>query len=110
MANDNKDNESASSEKDRFHAFCWTAEDVARELKCSKRMVVKLVHLDRIPYAKVGRLVRFCGRFQRSDPPVPRFLTHPKGDRIGVNVSSRYFLQYFLGSPASAPDTIRLLA
>jgi excisionase family DNA binding protein len=60
MANDNKDNESASSEKDRFHAFCWTAEDVARELKCSKRMVVKLVHLDRIPYAKVGRLVRFC--------------------------------------------------
>lgn len=50
------------------------------------------------------------GRFGRSDPPSPGFLTHPKGDRTGVNVSLRHFLQYFLGLPASAPDTIRLLA
>ncbi|CAM6000259.1 unnamed protein product [Sphagnum balticum] len=60
MANNNNNNENAISERERFHTFCWTAEDVAHELKCSKRMVVKLVHLDRIPYAKADRLVRFC--------------------------------------------------
>jgi len=37
----------------------WTVEDVAKELKCSPRHVRKLVSDDRIPFSKVGRLVRF---------------------------------------------------
>lgn len=37
----------------------WTADDVARELQCSLRHVRKLVSEDRIPYFKIGRLVRF---------------------------------------------------
>ena len=37
----------------------WTVEDVARELSCSVRHVRKLVSEERIPYTKVGRLVRF---------------------------------------------------
>lgn len=37
----------------------WTAEDVARELNVSLRYVYKLISNDRIPYSKVGRLVRF---------------------------------------------------
>ncbi len=41
------------------YGFVWTVEDAARELKCSKRLICKLVSNDRIPYAKVGRLVRF---------------------------------------------------
>ena len=36
-----------------------TFEDVAKELNCSVRLVEKLVAEERIPYAKVGRLVRF---------------------------------------------------
>jgi len=42
-----------------FEKLTLTAEDVAKELNCSIRLVHKLVHNDRIPYAKVGRLVRF---------------------------------------------------
>ncbi len=41
------------------YGFVWTVEDAARELKCSKRHIFKLVSDDLIPYAKVGRLVRF---------------------------------------------------
>jgi excisionase family DNA binding protein len=41
------------------YGFVWTIEDVARELKVSVRHLYKLVSEDRIPYAKVGRLVRF---------------------------------------------------
>lgn len=42
-----------------FEKLVWSVEDVARELNISVRMVQKLVAADRIPYAKVGRLVRF---------------------------------------------------
>jgi excisionase family DNA binding protein len=42
-----------------FEKVTWTVADVARELNCSIRTVRKLVHEDRIPYAKVGGLVRF---------------------------------------------------
>ena len=42
-----------------FDKLVWTVEDVAKELKCSVRLVQKLVSRDKIPYAKVGRLVRF---------------------------------------------------
>lgn len=42
-----------------FDKLVWTAEDVARELNVSSRYVYKLVSMDRIPYSKVGRLVRF---------------------------------------------------
>ena len=38
----------------------WSVEDVARELQVSIRHVYKLVSQNRIPYCKVGRLVRFC--------------------------------------------------
>jgi len=41
------------------YAFVWSVQDVARELKCSTRLIARLVSDDRIPYAKVGRLVRF---------------------------------------------------
>ncbi len=41
------------------YGFVWDIEDVARELKVSVRHLYKLVSEDRIPYAKVGRLVRF---------------------------------------------------
>lgn len=42
-----------------FDKLVWTVEDVARELHCSVRHVRKLVSIDRIPYCKVGHLVRF---------------------------------------------------
>jgi len=42
-----------------FDKLVWTIEDVARELNCSIRHVYKLIATDKIPYAKVGRLVRF---------------------------------------------------
>jgi excisionase family DNA binding protein len=42
-----------------FDKLVWTFEDVAKELNCSVRLVQKLVAEERIPYAKVGRLVRF---------------------------------------------------
>jgi excisionase family DNA binding protein len=37
----------------------WNVEDVARELECSVRHVRKLVSENKIPYLKIGRLVRF---------------------------------------------------
>lgn len=42
-----------------FDKLVMTVEDVAKELNCSVRTVQKLVSRDKIPYAKVGRLVRF---------------------------------------------------
>ena len=42
-----------------FDNLVWTIKDVAKELNCSIRLVQKLVAEDKIPYAKVGRLVRF---------------------------------------------------
>ncbi len=42
-----------------FDKLVLTKLDVAKELNCSVRLVEKLVAADRIPYAKVGRLVRF---------------------------------------------------
>lgn len=42
-----------------FEKVSWTVQDVAKELNVSIRTVRKLIHEDRIPYAKVGRLVRF---------------------------------------------------
>lgn len=39
--------------------LAWDAKDVARELKCSLRHVFTLVSERRIPYSKVGRLLRF---------------------------------------------------
>ena len=41
------------------HKFVWTVKDVARELQCSVRHVQELIAQDKIPYAKIGRLVRF---------------------------------------------------
>ncbi len=37
----------------------WTVDDAARELECSVRHVRKLVSENKIPYLKIGRLVRF---------------------------------------------------
>jgi excisionase family DNA binding protein len=42
-----------------FDKLVWTVSDVAKELHCSSRTVHRLVAEDKIPYAKVGRLVRF---------------------------------------------------
>jgi excisionase family DNA binding protein len=42
-----------------FDKLVLTVEDVAKELNCSPRTVQNLVSKDRIPYAKIGRLVRF---------------------------------------------------
>jgi excisionase family DNA binding protein len=42
-----------------FEKLVLTYDDVAKELNVSSRHVRKLVQEDRIPYAKVGRLVRF---------------------------------------------------
>ena len=42
-----------------FDKLTWTIDDVARELQVSVRHVYKLISDDRIPYAKVGRAVRF---------------------------------------------------
>jgi len=39
--------------------FSWKVEDVAKALKCTPRHIYELVSLGKIPYAKVGRLVRF---------------------------------------------------
>lgn len=39
--------------------LAWTIEDVATELHCSVRHIHKLISEDRIPFARVGRLVRF---------------------------------------------------
>ena len=37
----------------------WSVEDVAKELSISVRHVYRLISMDKIPYAKVGRTVRF---------------------------------------------------
>lgn len=42
-----------------FENRVWSVEDVARELKLSRSHIYKLISEDKIPYAKVGRLVRF---------------------------------------------------
>lgn len=42
-----------------FDKLVWSVEDVARELSISIRHVYKLISDDKIPYSKVGRLVRF---------------------------------------------------
>ncbi len=42
-----------------FDKVVWTTKDVCSVLKCSERHIRELVSLDRIPYTKVGRLVRF---------------------------------------------------
>ena len=50
----------SSSQNDLlFDKLVLTVSDVAKELNCSSRTVHRLVAEDRIPYAKVGRLVRF---------------------------------------------------
>ena len=41
------------------HRIVWTYSDTARALQCSVWLVQKLVQQDRIPFAKIGRLVRF---------------------------------------------------
>ena len=42
-----------------FDKLVWSVEDVARALSISVRHVYKLISMDRIPYAKIGRSVRF---------------------------------------------------
>ncbi len=42
-----------------FEKISWSVEDVAKELQCSVRHIYQLVSADKIPYCKVGRLVRF---------------------------------------------------
>ena len=42
-----------------FDKLVWSVDDVAKELQISIRHVYKLVSRDKIPYSKVGRLVRF---------------------------------------------------
>jgi excisionase family DNA binding protein len=42
-----------------FEKLVWSVDDVAKELHVSSRHVYKLVSRDKIPYSKVGRLVRF---------------------------------------------------
>ena len=42
-----------------FEKLVWSVEDVAKELSISVRQVYRLISSDKIPYAKVGRLVRF---------------------------------------------------
>lgn len=42
-----------------FDKLVWTVEDVARELSVSDRHVYKLMSEGKIPYSKVGRVVRF---------------------------------------------------
>lgn len=42
-----------------FDKLVWSVDDVARELSVSVRHVYRLISTDKIPYAKVGRTVRF---------------------------------------------------
>ena len=42
-----------------FDKLVWSVEDVAKELSISIRHVRRLISSDKIPYAKVGRCVRF---------------------------------------------------
>ena len=43
----------------RPRGFVWTVEDVARELKVSVRHIYRLTSENKIPFAKIGKLVRF---------------------------------------------------
>jgi len=49
----------AASLFEKNNKLVWTVDDVAKELNCSTRHVRKLVSKNRIPFSKVGRLVRF---------------------------------------------------
>lgn len=51
--------EDSTSFFENINKLVWTVDDVAKELNCSIRHVRKLVSKNRIPYFKVGRLVRF---------------------------------------------------
>lgn len=42
-----------------FDKLVWSVADVAKELSISVRHVYRLISSDKIPYCKVGRLVRF---------------------------------------------------
>ena len=42
-----------------FDNLVWTTDQVANFLSCSERHIRELVAKDKIPYFKVGRLVRF---------------------------------------------------
>ncbi len=42
-----------------FDKVVWTTKDVHSALQCSERHIRELVSSDKIPYVKVGRLVRF---------------------------------------------------
>ena len=42
-----------------FDKVVWTIKDVCFALQCSERHIRELVSVDKIPYVKVGRLVRF---------------------------------------------------
>jgi len=42
-----------------FENKIWSVDDVARELQLSRSHIYKLISQDKIPFAKVGRLVRF---------------------------------------------------
>src|SRR5690606_27522535 len=53
------------SDKNRFtypDTLVWTVDDVAKQLKVSKRHIFRLVKDRKIPYAKVGRSLRFSPR------------------------------------------------
>ena len=57
------ENPSESESPNRSEIFdnriVWTVDDVSNALNCSARHVRKMISEDRIPYCKVGRLVRF---------------------------------------------------
>lgn len=52
-------NEKSASFFEINNKLVWTVDDVAKELNCSTRHIRKLVSRNRIPFFKVGRLVRF---------------------------------------------------
>ena len=49
----------ASPQDVLFEKLAWSVDDVARTLGVSVSHVYHLVSSDKIPYAKVGRIVRF---------------------------------------------------
>ncbi len=48
-----------TSQSQVFEKLVLTVEDVAELIGCSRRHVYKLISMDRIPYAKVGRRTVF---------------------------------------------------
>lgn len=48
-----------NNEWKRPSGFAWTVADLARELKISARHVYRLTSENKIPFAKIGRTVRF---------------------------------------------------